>query len=214
MLEIEIPKLRYYDLDQVEQLATDLRNLRSFSEVLEWGKRAKEEISKIRSAIEGLDNNNQKTRVEINETKKAHQAKPFLSKVFASREEEKRLNALSNSLTKEITQLQTLADQLRSAIDFAPTSSKDLKELLKECRVRKKGLQTEKKALDIKMKEIRAEARQLSAKTTTGKYGRDARRRIRLKKEAVLRPYEDKKAALDHQVLNLDRITAWLERFK
>jgi hypothetical protein len=64
------------------------------------------------------------------------------------------------------------------------------------------------------MTAIRVEARQQTAVATPGKYGKWDRRQIRLNKEAALQPHENEKAAFDRQIIKLDRIMAWLERFK
>jgi hypothetical protein len=85
--------------------------------------------------------------------------------------------------------------------------------LLEECKQQKKELQTEKKAVNAQMSSIRVEARQQTANTNYGKYGKGDRLRIRLNKEAALKPQESQKTGIERQITNLDQLIVWLERF-
>jgi len=107
-----------------------------------------------------------------------------------------------------------LASQLEAAIDFTPDTPNDLKELLKECRQRKKELQAERKAVGAEITAIRVGARQRTATVTPGEHAKEERRQITVAKELALRPHENQKADLERQIVALDRTIAWLERFK
>ncbi len=214
MIDIEVPLLKEHDTSNVRQLVSDLKGLHNFDDIAQWDKRTTDEIDHIRSTIRSVEAKQQQVNQNIEQARRNHLAKPFLARLFSSRQEEKQLATEQVRLTREKSLLEELADQLEAAIDFTPDSPDDLKELIKECRQRKKELQAEKKAVSAQMTAIRVDARQKTATTASGKYGKWDRRRIRLDKEAALGPREDQKAALERQIVNLDRTVAWLERFK
>ena len=144
----------------------------------------------------------------------AHEAKSFLARSFDDRKVQKQWLAEQSRLTNEKGQINNLIEQFKSAIDFIPKSRNDQKELIKECKQKKKELQTEKKAVNAQMASIRVEARQLRANTYSGKVGTAQKRQIRLKEESVLSPHENKKAEIERQIINLDQIVIWLERIE
>jgi hypothetical protein len=63
------------------------------------------------------------------------------------------------------------------------------------------------------MASVREEAKQQTANTNYGKYGKGDRRRIRLNKDAALRPQGNQKTAIERQITELDQTIVWLERF-
>jgi uncharacterized protein (DUF3084 family) len=214
MIDIDVPSLKEYDTDNVRRIASEIKELRTFDEIGQWDKQATEETERIRFATQAIERKIQQVSLDLEQAKKIHDGKPFLARLFSSRSEEKKLRAEQARLTGEKSQLEELNDRLQAAIDFTPDSSEDLKELLKEIRVRKKELQAEKKAVSAEMSQIRVEARQRTADSIPGKYGKWDRRRVRLAKEEALKPQENQKAVLERQIIRLDQVVAWLERFK
>jgi chromosome segregation ATPase len=214
MIDIQIPKSKEYDTAHASLLATTLKNLRSFDEIAEWDKKATAEIDIMRSILKTIEDKQQRIVRSLEQEKQEHATKSFLARLFASRKEQKQLLAEQSLLTKEKVQIEGLIDQFESAIDFTPDSPNDLKELIKECKQRKKELQTEKKAVSAQMASIRVEARQRTADSIPGKYGKWDRRQIRLNKESALGPHESEKAGIERQIIKLDQIIVWLERFK
>jgi chromosome segregation ATPase len=186
MIDIQIPKSKEYDTAHASLLATTLKNLRSFDEIAEWDKKATAEIDIMRSILKTIEDKQQRIVRSLEQEKQEHATKSFLARLFASRKEQKQLLAEQSLLTKEKVQIEGLIDQFESAIDFTPDSPNDLKELIKECKQRKKELQTEKKAVSAQMASIRVEARQRTADSIPGKYGKWDRRQIRLNKESAL----------------------------
>ena len=89
----------------------------------------------------------------------------------------------------------------------------DVKELLEECKQQKIELLTEKKAVNAQMSSILVEAKQQTANTNYGNYGKGDRRLIKLNKDAALRPQEGQKTAIERQIKELDQTIIWLERF-
>jgi nucleoid DNA-binding protein len=115
--------------------------------------------------------------------------------------------------------LEEIADHLLELIDFTPNDEADRKGLLKELRLEKKELQLQKREVAAEMKAVRTEARQAAARIEPiplrgfSKYSAIDRRRIRREKESLLKPAENAKAALDRQLVAIDRRINWLERF-
>jgi chromosome segregation ATPase len=214
MIDIHIPTLHEYDTTIARQLAINIKELRNFDDIVQWDQQAIAEIDSLRNCLKTIEDKQQSTILALEKAKRDHQDKPFLTRLFSSRQEEKRLIAEQSRLANEKLQLEQLIDQFEAAIDFTPNSPEDLKELIKECKLRKKELQVEKKAISTQMTSIRVEARQRTARVISGKYGTWDRRQIRLNKEAALQPHENEKAAIDRQIVKLDRIIAWLERFR
>jgi hypothetical protein len=113
-----------------------------------------------------------------------------------------------------------MASQMQEAIDFTPNSVEEQKALLRELRQRKKELQLEKRQVAASMKAIREGARQRSAQAGRGFFGMynpkqaaSERRSIRYRKEAALRPHEDAKAAIERQIIQIDRDILWVGRY-
>jgi chromosome segregation ATPase len=207
-------EFREYNTANAGLLATEIGNLRTFDQIAEWDKKATAEIEAMRSISGTVEGKLQNIALALAQEKQAHESKSFFARLFDGRNEQKRLLVEQARLTRERTQIENLIDQFEAAIDFTPNSMDDLKELIKECKRRKKELQTEKKAISTQMTSIRVEARQQTASTVSGKYGSWDRRQIRLNKEAALRPHETQKAAIERQIIKLDQIVIWLERFK
>lgn len=214
MIDIQVPALKEYNTANANLLATEIKNLRSFDEIVEWDKKATAEIEAMRLSLRAIEEKQQNITQSLALEKQEHESKSFLSKLFDGRKEQKRLLAEQIRLASENAQIINLIDQLETAIDFTPDSPHDLKELIKECKQQKKELQTEKKAVIAQMTSIRVEARQRIAKAISGKYGTLYKRSIQLNKESALEPHESEKASIESQIIKLDRIIVWLERFK
>jgi chromosome segregation ATPase len=214
MIDIHIPALLEYNTVNARLLVTALKNLHSFDEIAEWNKKATAEIEAMHSILRAIEEKQQKAIRVLSQEQQEHEAKPFLTKLFDGRKEQKRWLAEQSRLAREKAHIENLIDQFESAIDFAPESLDDLKELLQECKQQKIELLTEKKAVNAQMSSIRVEARQQTANTNYGQYGKGDRRRIRLNKESALRPQESQKAAIERQITQLDQKIIWLERFQ
>ena len=107
-----------------------------------------------------------------------------------------------------------MIEQFESAIAFVPENADDLQALIKESKQQKEELLTEKKGVNKQISSIREEAKQQTANTNYGNYGKGDRRRIRMNKESALRPQENQKAAIERQVRELDQTIDWLEKFE
>ena len=213
MIDIHIPASLEYDTTNANLLATAIKNLRSFDEIAEWDKNAMVEVEALHSILKVIEGKQRTALQMISREQQDHAAKSFLPKLIDRRKEQKRWLAEQARLTREKTHIENVIDQFRSAIDFMPDSLDELRKLLEECKQQKEELLTEKKAVNAQMSSIRVEARQQTANTLYGNYGKGDRRRIRLNKDAALRPQESQKTAIERQVKELDQKIIWLERF-
>jgi chromosome segregation ATPase len=213
MIDIHIPTSLEYNTANARLLATAIKKLCSFNEIDAWDKKATAEIEILHSVLKAIEGKQQTVVQVISQEQQEHKAKSFLPKLFDGRKEEKRWLAEKSRLAREKAQIEKAIDQFESAVDFMPDSLDDLKELLEECKQQKKELLTEKKAVNAQMSSIRVEARQQTANTNYGNYGKGDRRRIRLNKDAALRPQDSQKKTIGRQITELDQIIIWLERF-
>jgi hypothetical protein len=107
---------------------------------------------------------------------------------------------------------------LSDAIDFTPNSPEEKKALLAELRIHKKELEADKREVALNMSAIRADARQKNA-DIDGRASYDSksaardRRQIHYEKEAALQPHEDAKAAIERQIIQVEKDILRVEKF-
>jgi predicted Fe-S protein YdhL (DUF1289 family) len=212
MIDIHIPASLEYDTTNASLLATVIKNMRSFDEIAEWNNKATAEVNVMHSILRAIEEKQQKVNRILSQEQQEHETKAFVPKLFSGRKEQKRWLAEQSRLAREKAHIESLIDQFESLIDFTPDSPDELKEVIEECKKQKMELLTEKKAVNAQMSSIRVEARQQTANTNYGNYGKGDRRRIRLNKESALRPQESQKTAIERQVTKLDQIISWLGR--
>jgi chromosome segregation ATPase len=213
MIGIHIPTSLEYNTANASLLATAVKNMHSFEEIATWNKNALAEVKVLQSILKAIEEKQQTAIKVVSQEQQNHAAKSFLPKLFDGRRELKRWLAEQSRLAREKAQIETVIDQFESAIDFMPGSLDDLEELMEECKRQKKELLTEKKDVNAQMSSIRLDAKQQTANTNYGKYGKGDRRRIKLNKDAALKPQDDQKTALARQITKLDEMIHWLERF-
>jgi len=213
MIDVHIPASLEYNTANASLLATAIKSLRNFGEITEWDKKALAEVEALNSILKAIEGKQQKAIQVISQEQQEHEAKSFLTRLFDRRKEQKRWFAEQYRLAREKVQIENVIGQFESAIDFMPDSLDKLKELLEECKQQKEELLTEKKAVNAQMASTREDAKQQTANTNYGKYGKGDRRRIRLNKDAALRPQDDQKTAIERQITELDQTIVWLERF-
>jgi hypothetical protein len=214
MIDIHIPASLEYDTANASLLAATIMNMRSLAEIPEWKKKTAAELKTLHSILGAIEGKAQEVTRILSQEQQEHAAKAFFPRLFGGRKEQKRWLAERSRLAREKAHIESLMDQFESVIDFMPGSLDELKDLMEECKRQKLELLAEKKAVNAQMSSIRGDARQQTANTNYGNYGKGDRRRIRLNKESALRPQESQKKALKRQITRLDQIITWLERFK
>jgi len=214
MIDIHIPASLEYDTANASLLATELKNLHSLAGVAEWNKKATAEVQALQAIVKAIEEKQAKAAQVLIQDQQEHAAKPFFNKLLDLRREQKHWQAEQARLGREKAHMEALIEQFESAIDFVPETPDDLQALIKESKQQKEEYLTEKKAVNEQISSIRMEARQQTANTNYGNYGKGDRRRIRLNKESALRPQESQKTAIERQVRELDQTIDWLEKFE
>jgi chromosome segregation ATPase len=214
MIDIHVPASLEYNTANASLLATELKKLHSLDGVAEWNKKAAAEVDALHSILKTIEGKQEKAGLVLIQEQQEHVAKPFFNRLFDIRKEQKRWLAEQSRLAREKAHIEALIERFESAIAFTPDNLDDLKVLITECKQQKDELLTEKEAVNDQLASIRVEARQQTANTNYGNYGKGDRRRIRLNKEAALRPQESQKTAIERQVKELDQVIIWLEKFK
>jgi hypothetical protein len=202
-------------------LMAELKSLSTFTATADWDARARAELKSIVAAIRQLEADVVRQRQVIEETQKAHAEKSLIGRMFSGNKAEKEASQELELLQKHISTLELLAAELQDTIDMSPNSPEEQKALIKELRLRKKELQVRKKEITTAMKSIREDARQKTIHAGLGSLGiYDAklasleRRVIRYRREAALHPNENEKAAIERQLLQVERDILGVERFK
>ncbi len=149
---------------------------------------------------------------------KDRNAKPFFSRLFASTKPEQEISQEIEQVQKTIANLMEMSDQLSDAIDFTPNSPEEKKALLAELRIHKKELGADKREVALNMNAIRADARQKNADidgraSYNLKSAAQDRRQIHYEKEAALQPHEDAKAAIERQIIQVEKDILRVEKF-
>lgn len=212
--------VRYND-EGYRALIDTFESMRTFADITVWDTKAKEEVIRIQAIVQQLSEIISEENGIIQNEQRERDQKSFLERLFSSRKVEQEAEVRANKYREHILQLDGLADNLIERIDFSPNSAADKKTILQALRLRKKELQTEKREINLEMRAIRTSARQQSAEISPAYGSRffshlDASRRydIRTEKEAALRPNEDKKAAIERQLLQTDRRINWVMRLE
>ena len=214
MIEIHVPALLEYNTTNASLLATELKKTHDIAGCAEWNKKTLAEVESLRSILKRIEEKQEKASQVLTQEQQEHAAKPFFARLLDVRKEQKRWLAEQSRLAREKGLIEALIGQFESAIAFLPKSLDDAAALLEKSKQQKDELLAEKKAVNDQMFSIRMEARQQTANTNYGNYGKGDRRRIRLNKESALRPPETQRTAIERQVRELDQVINWLEKFE
>lgn len=182
--------------DQWDSLASELRNL-----ILETSD----------STIEFLTD----SRAKVAEFERACPEPSVINKIGG------KATSTLNDIELGRQKLIELAMDLDERIDATPNSKKSASATLRELRSRKRELAAQKKEVRASMTEVRTDAKAAAestrpsawAPTYTKRQAADERRDIRRAKDEMLRPHEDRIAAIDRLSLELDRKISWVLRF-
>jgi hypothetical protein len=207
-----------YNDGNYNSLMAEFKDLSTLTEASEWDQHAQAEVEKINLVIRYLKDNLAQRTKDLAQMQKDRDAKPFLSRIFASTKPEQEISQEIDQVQKQITNLMEMGDKLSDAIDFTPNSPEEKKALLTELRIHKKELEADKREVALTMNAIRADARQKSA-DIDGRASYDSksasrdRRQIHYEKEAALQPHEDAKAAIERQIIQVEKDILRVEKF-
>jgi hypothetical protein len=210
-----------YDSSAYESLMETFQRLSTYTAVNEWDQRAQEDVKRIVEVLRGLDRAIAGESAGLDQARREFEQRSFLKRTFSGHDLENAIAARISNLRQRKVQLLPMVAQLQNAIDFTPNTPAQKDLLVKELRHRKKELQAQKREATAAMTAIRQEARVQSVhagKTWLGLYDSELaagqRRGIRYAKEAALRPHEDAKAAIDRQLIKVEKDLLWVEQFE
>lgn len=179
-------------------LMNRIQRISTFTEVAEWDKEAEAAITEILKAIEVLD--------EVVDT------------VVSQHSNVSNLTPLRFKQKYQAI-LEDIATKLQEAIDFTPKSPKEQKALIRELTLAKKDLQLQKKQITLTMRNVNEISRSKSVHAGSflgmynSKIAAGERRKIRYQRDAQLRPNEAQKAALERQILQIEKDILSIKRF-
>jgi hypothetical protein len=220
----------------VDALVAEVASLASLEEAQSWNARARAELDKITADLGITERKLLSLRQDLIRLKANHDAKPAYLKLKGKGSEYGSAAEQLAQFQMGQRQLVQLADRLEVTIDKVPNSSNEQKLLVRELRLQKKELLLEKKEVISKMSAIRVESRQKSAQFTEtellfrdGKLNkpfwalssadrsavlRMLRESERSDREIELAPHEASKAAVDEEIMRLERLILWAEKLK
>jgi hypothetical protein len=199
----------------------EFERLTTYAAVNEWDPRAKAEVKMILEVIRSLDVAISIESAALAQAKLEFEQRSFWKQVFGNHDSENLIaSRLSGLRQRKIRLLQMIAE-LQNAIDFTPNTPQEKELLVKELHHRRKELQAQKREATAVMTAIRQEARVKSVhagETLFGFYdsslAADQRRGIRYSKEAALKPHEDEKAAIERQLIRIEKDLLWIEQIE
>lgn len=144
---------------------------------------------------------------------------PITKKLFASRKDEKTIEADIAVAHEAIEVNERTIATLHEMMNSTPSSAYERKEILKILKALKKQLIAEKRAVDQQIRAIKIKARLDLAqwkgvsKGTVGKAARHQRASIRLMKKAQLEPQEEARATIKHRLSDVNQRIKWVSSF-
>ena len=206
---------------EVYGMIGQILNLTSFDEINKWDEKAGKILEEITNSIEQLQKNNHDLEININVEKSMRAKMGFFKKIFSKNP----ITEMDKEYKNKLNYINTLAELgniLQDKIDFTPNDKNEKKDLISELKLKKKELGLLKKEISSSMTQIRQNARKESdsAGNSFGafiggkKYTAQQRRMIKHEKEMSLTPYENQKALIEKQILDIDKVLLWLEKIK
>lgn len=214
-----------YDDDTYQQLLTEFETLSTFAAVADWDQRAQTEIDRILGVLQSLIQSVAEQTEARDKAKREHEQKSFFKRTFGSPEGLREITKRLEQWQGFQDRLEEMSSRLQELIDFTPSSKEEQKALLKELRQRKKELQLEKREINADMRAIREKSRASAASADmllagfrmgglgSPKLSAWQRRQARYARQSALKPQEDAKAAIERQLVELERDIMRAQRF-
>jgi hypothetical protein len=205
------PVVEYND-DEYRALVEAFEKLPTFSEVNSWIGRSQEEVKRIETIANDLEEAIRVDLAELEKVNREFQQQSFLKRTFGNHDSERTIAEKTATHRQLKGQLLQMMARLQGGIESLPGTPEEKKQRIKDLRHQKKELQSRKREETAAMTAIRSQARISSAeagKTWLGLYdseqAADERRQIRSSKESALIPHENAKAHVEQQLIAIDR---------
>ena len=208
-------------ITRTNELIASFENLTTFEKASQWDADAQGVIASLEQEKASFTELKTEEQEALNLARKERESQPFFQRLLASKDTEN-THAENIKIIDQVNANANLAiEKLFELIDKTPNSKAEQKEMLDEMKQYKKELTLEKRSVSENVRLINTEARKKTASVsgTTAKllYGSSARymrSSVRYQKESTLKPQEDAKAAINRQLLELDKNILWVSRFK
>lgn len=203
--------------EKIQRIIDQYSHLTTFADVEVWDSTAQELVADLTKQNDDTTREMERLNAVLQEIDRQYKSKPFVMRVLGGKgdgEIRKKIKALED----QAAALEKVGDDLTERIDLTPNSRADRDGMVAELKQLKKELQIEKREAKTVMSEIRADARNASAKVgywaSSRKYSASQRRSIRYQSERKLEPHETAVQAIDRQINTIDRRLIWLERYR
>ena len=220
-LRMESLQGNYSDLEQ------RFESLYRFEDAAQWDKDAQALIelnTKLEKEIKNYQDQQEKILIDIQQEKSKL---TFLKRMTYSSSNEKE-NTHNIEVSKEqIENLMIAREAIIEMMDKTPVSKKEQQDMMKELIQIKKDLALEKRELNAKMKEIRADARRKNAFPITDTtdilsslvhgvkgHTRIKRQIARMDKERQVKPHEDQASLIESQIIDIEKKINWVSKFE
>ena len=222
----QVTNVVLFDDAQYQRLMEEYKTLSTFAAVSAWDDRATRVVTQITDAIITLNGEVAALANTVEQAKREHAQRPLFQRALGDRSTERNATAQIEKYQAMIVRLESLADEMQTAIDFTPGNVEEKRALVKELRLHKKELQLNKREIAASIKGIQLDARKKLAGTddkhvaTWGSWAQYVkrqpyeRRQIRYAKSAAVGAHEDEKAAIERQLLQVERDILRAERFE
>ena len=203
----------------VNELMARFDRSTKFDEAAWWDRDAQAVIRLFEQYKESLTKYCKEQEQTLTELKLARTALPFFKRVIAARGDEKSLEDNIAQAAKGIASVDKAIDTLYDLVDRTPTSKGEQTQMLKELRQQKKELAVQKRSINENMRAARTKTRQEMSEWTgvqggmLGDVARMKRASIRRQKETALHPQENARAAIERQLIEIDKRFTWVSRF-
>jgi chromosome segregation ATPase len=203
----------------ISELLARLTLINKFEDVPAWKNQAQAVIPELEGLNERLQRFIARQEAELAELQSERSELPVTKKLFASRQDEKTVEADIAAARQAIEANDAAISMLHEAMASSPTSQLERKEMLKALKELRKALNAEKRAINQQIRAIKIKARldlaQWKGVTegTVGKAAHHQRASIKLMRKAQLEPQEAARAMVKQRLSDVNRRIKWVASF-
>lgn len=191
------------------------RHLKTLAECAAWCEDARRYLEAWPLTLDQLTAKQTAARQALEDASARAKARPIWKRLMKS-SDQKDARVSLDLATHDRDQAQKFATELHQLLAETPENDIDRASRISMFKEQKKQLILQKKELDLRMKEIRADARNASARAGTlaqvgmRKAAAASRRSITVDRAQALRPFENTKMDVEREILNIDKEIARL----
>ena len=206
-------------LDKTNILLKQIAEITSFDAVAKWDNEAKGVLELLKKAFEEANGIEEILKKDLTSLEIKYKNLPFYKKFFYNKKMEKAILVKIEEIRNTKDTHTRCINFLEEWIEKTPDDKNQADLMLKELKLMKKELTTAKKEISAQIKDINNKARMENAQVST-EYFSSAKSKqlqkiqIRMNKENSLLSQQDQKAAMDKQIIDIEKLINWVERIK